>query len=243
MIVIWIAAIVVFGIVEAVTVGLVSIWFVLGAVAGLLAAVLGGLIGTERGAKGRAAGMRTHIIVCIGAAMTALVGLYTTDVLGQSSDPMRLSAQVISGIGFLGGGMILIRGRHRITGLTTAAGLWTTAAIGLAAGVGFYTGAIAASALLLLTNILLPHIEREKSLTRDVIYAEVDREGCINEFLELMKARYAIDSVRVVAARSNLPGHIGLELDVPAASKIKTEDIYKQIRELPYVAFALEQTD
>ena len=88
----------------------------------LLAAVLGGLIGTERGAKGRAAGMRTHIIVCIGAAMTALVGLYTTDVLGQSSDPMRLSAQVISGIGFLGGGMILIRGRHRITGLTTAAG-------------------------------------------------------------------------------------------------------------------------
>ena len=93
----------------------------------LLAAVLGGLIGTERGAKGRAAGMRTHIIVCIGAAMTALVGLYTTDVLGQSSDPMRLSAQVISGIGFLGGGMILIRGRHRITGLTTAAGLWTTA--------------------------------------------------------------------------------------------------------------------
>ena len=202
----------------------------------LLAAVLGGLIGTERGAKGRAAGMRTHIIVCIGAAMTALVGLYTTDVLGQSSDPMRLSAQVISGIGFLGGGMILIRGRHRITGLTTAA-------IGLAAGGGFYTGAIAASALLLLTNILLPHIEREKSLTRDVIYAEVDREGCINEFLELMKARYAIDSVRVVAARSNLPGHIGLELDVPAASKIKTEDIYKQIRELPYVAFALEQTD
>ena len=128
-------------------------------------------------------------------------------------------------------------------GLTTAAGLWTTAAIGLAAGVGFYTGAIAASALLLLTNILLPHIEREKSLTRDMIYAEVDREGCINEFLELMKARYAIDSVRVVAARSNLPGHIGLELDVPAASKIKTEDIYKQIRELPYVAFALEQTD
>lgn len=209
----------------------------------LLAAVLGGLIGTERGAKGRAAGMRTHIIVCIGAAMTALVGLYTTDVLGQSSDPMRLSAQVISGIGFLGGGMILIRGRHRITGLTTAAGLWTTAAIGLAAGVGFYTGAIAASALLLLTNILLPHIEREKSLTRDVIYAEVDREGCINEFLELMRARYAIDSVRVVAARSNLPGHIGLELDVPAASKIKTEDIYKQIRELPYVAFAMEQTD
>ena len=89
----------------------------------LLAAVLGGLIGTERGAKGRAAGMRTHIIVCIGAAMTALVGLYTTDVLRQSSDPMRLSAQVISGIGFLGGGMILIRGRHRITGLTTAAGL------------------------------------------------------------------------------------------------------------------------
>ena len=79
------------------------------------ALALGLLVGYERAYHGRAAGMRTHIIVCIGAAMTALVGLYTTDVLGQSSDPMRLSAQVISGIGFLGGGMILIRGRHRIS--------------------------------------------------------------------------------------------------------------------------------
>ena len=100
----------------------------------LLAAVLGGLIGTERAVKGRAAGMRTHILVCIGSALTALVGLYVTENLGLDSDPMRLSAQVISGIGFLGGGMILVRGRAHITGLTTAAGLWTTAAIGLAMG-------------------------------------------------------------------------------------------------------------
>ena len=75
----------------------------------LLAAVLGGLIGMERATKGRAAGMRTHILVSVGAAMTVLVGMYAAENLGMDSDPMRLSAQVISGIGFLGGGMILVR--------------------------------------------------------------------------------------------------------------------------------------
>ena len=212
----------------------------------LIAGICGGLIGYERNNRLKEAGIRTHLIVALAAALIMVVSKYgfsdVTTLKGVALDPSRIAAQIVTGVGFLGAGMIFVR-NQTISGLTTAAGLWATAAIGLAAGVGFYPGAIAASALLLLTNILLPHIEREKSLTRDMIYAEVDREGCINEFLELMKARYAIDSVRVVAARSNLPGHIGLELDVPAASKIKTEDIYKQIREFPYVAFAMEQTD
>ena len=76
-----------------------------------LAVLLGGLIGLERGHHGRAAGLRTHILVCLGAAMAALVGLYTVSVLGFSSDPMRVGAQVISGIGFLGVGTIIIRNR------------------------------------------------------------------------------------------------------------------------------------
>ena len=201
----------------------------------LLSAVLGGLIGTERAARGRAAGMRTHILVCIGAAMTALVGLYATDTMGLDSDPLRVSAQVISGIGFLGGGMILVRGRTHITGLTTAA-------IGLAMGIGFYSAALVGTALVLVTNIVLPPLERGKKLTRDVLYAELDDAQAVNGFLDHSKAAYEIEVVRVMAARSGLAGHVGLELEVPADSRRKTEEICAEIRGLPHVAFAMEQS-
>ena len=201
----------------------------------LLSAVLGGLIGTERAARGRAAGMRTHILVCIGAAMTALVGLYATDTMGLDSDPLRVSAQVISGIGFLGGGMILVRGRTHITGLTTAA-------IGLAMGIGFYSAALIGTALVLVTNIVLPPLEQSRKLTRDVLYAELDDAQAVNGFLDHSKAAYEIEVVRVVAARSGLTGHVGLELEVPADSRRKTEEICAEIRGLPHVAFAMEQS-
>ncbi len=88
----------------------------------LLALLLGGLIGLERGRHGRAAGLRTHILVCVGAAVAALVGLYSCQVLSLGGDAMRIGAQVISGIGFLGVGTILVRNRDKVTGLTTAAG-------------------------------------------------------------------------------------------------------------------------
>ena len=101
----------------------------------LLAGLAGALVGLEREFHGRAAGMRTHMMVALGAALTAMIGLYTVSVLGIDSDPLRVGAQVISGVGFLGAGTILLRGGgSRITGLTTAAGLWTAASIGLAVG-------------------------------------------------------------------------------------------------------------
>ena len=102
-----------------------------------LAIVIGGIIGMERRKQGRAAGMRTHILVCLGATLTSMTGVYAYTTLGFTGDPLRVAAQVISGIGFLGVGTILIKGRFQITGLTTAAGLWCGAAIGIALGIGF----------------------------------------------------------------------------------------------------------
>ena len=93
----------------------------------ILALLIGSVIGLERGKQGRAAGMRTHILVSIGSCLTVMIGIYVSTALGFSSDPMRVSAQVVSGIGFLGVGSILLKGRFQITGLTTAAGLWATA--------------------------------------------------------------------------------------------------------------------
>ena len=98
------------------------------------AAIMGGIIGSERGRHGRAAGVRTHILVCVGAATTSLTSLFLNNILGSQGDLARLSAQVISGIGFLGAGTILIRNSTVITGLTSAAGMWATAATGIAIG-------------------------------------------------------------------------------------------------------------
>ena len=108
----------------------------------LVALVVGGIIGMERGRQGRAAGMRTHILVCLGATLTAMTGMYAFETFNGGSDPLRVSAQVISGIGFLGVGTILIKGRFQITGLTTAAGIWCAATIGIALGIGYYEGAL-----------------------------------------------------------------------------------------------------
>ena len=108
----------------------------------LLATLFSGIIGFERGTKKRPAGFRTHILVCIGATMVMITSQYMIDILKVQTDPTRLGAQVISGIGFLGAGTIIVIGRNQVKGLTTAAGLWTCACIGLAIAVGFYEGAI-----------------------------------------------------------------------------------------------------
>ena len=99
----------------------------------VLAILIGGLIGFERELKNRPAGLRTYMVVCLGACMVMLTNQYVTQVFG-SGDPVRMGAQVISGVGFLGVGTIVIRNQSQVKGLTTAAGLWTTACIGLAIG-------------------------------------------------------------------------------------------------------------
>ena len=119
----------------------------------LLALLFGGTIGLERGIKGRAAGFRTHILVCIGSAMVMLTNQYAYEIYG--GDPTRMGAQVISGIGFLGAGTIIVTGRHQIKGLTTAASLWACACLGLTVGIGFYEGAIISWAMILVANTFL----------------------------------------------------------------------------------------
>lgn len=110
-----------------------------------LSVICGAVIGFERGKKRHAAGLRTHVVVCIGAASVMLVNQYLTLYFNPNADPARLGAQVISGIGFLGAGTIVITGHQRgqqVKGLTTAAGLWASACMGLAIGIGFYEAAV-----------------------------------------------------------------------------------------------------
>jgi len=120
-----------------------------------LATLCGGLIGYDRSRKRRPAGFRTHILVCIGSTLVMITSQYINDIMGYGSDPTRLGAQVISGIGFLGAGTILITGKQQVKGLTTAAGLWASACMGLAIGIGFYEGAIIGCTFILGSMTLL----------------------------------------------------------------------------------------
>ncbi len=114
----------------------------------LLAVLAGGIIGLDRGLKQRAAGLRTYTLVCVGACMVMMTNQYVYQSYGNG-DPVRMGAQVISGIGFLGAGTIIVTPRQRIRGLTTAAGLWASACIGLAIGIGLHEVAIVGSAAVL----------------------------------------------------------------------------------------------
>ena len=208
----------------------------------LLAALAGALVGLEREFHGRAAGMRTHMMVALGAALAAMIGLYTVNELGISSDPMRVGAQVISGVGFLGAGTILLRGGgSRITGLTTAAGLWTAASIGLAVGIGFYVGAFMTVFAVMFTFTLITGVERfmNRKRQRMAIYLELEHVDAVSPMLDLLRSEYGLMEVQVTPPRSGTAPHVGMEILVRVPQKLSTEENLKRFSDLPRVVFAL----
>ncbi len=134
----------------------------------VLAAAMGGLIGWERSHTNRPAGLRTHVVVCIGAALIMILSEYMRLIYGNEVDLTRMGAQVISGIGFLGAGTIIKEG-FNVKGLTTAASLWVVSCIGLALGSGFYSGAIIATLLIYFTLMIMKNILINHANTKMII--------------------------------------------------------------------------
>ncbi len=210
----------------------------------VLAMVLGGSIGITREKYRRPAGFRTHILVCIGACMTSLIGEHLVFTLGYSSDPARIAAQVISGLGFLGVGTILVKGRDHIIGLTTAAGLWATGVMGIACGFGFYVGAILCALLILISTTALFHfesekIERKKSLE---IFIELEDAHVLNPFVKTIEERFGAHNFLVVAPRSAMKSAVGIEVTFPIEQTEKYADILTKISEIEGVVYAIEST-
>ena len=213
----------------------------------VLAMILGGITGLERGKQGRAAGMRTHILVCLGATLTAMLGYYSATVLapkfGFTSDPLRVGAQVISGIGFLGVGTILIKGRFQITGLTTAAGLWCAAAVGLALGAGFFEGAFLTFIAALITITVVHKLEYtiNKKYRRFGIYMEINSCKSVRCAVEALEGLYKISDVQVTAPRSGIKDNVGIEAVVHNSSQELTPKVVSlELEKLEFVVFALE---
>lgn len=152
------------------------------------AVLIGGILGLERGMKNRPAGLRTYMLVCLGSCVIVLTNLYSCQQTA-GGDPMRMGAQVVSGIGFLGAGTIVVTRRNHIMGLTTAAGLWATAAVGLALGMGFYEAAITAAVFVFLTLTVLQKWDTKmhsKTRTLD-LYVEFGEDLTIGKLIRFLR--------------------------------------------------------
>ena len=161
-----------------------------------LAVICGGIIGIERERKRRPAGFRTHILICLGAAMTTLTSQYLI-VSGITTDPARLGAQVIAGIGFIGAGTIIITKRRQVKGLTTAAGLWAAAIVGLCCGAGYFEGAVIATLVVIFAELVLARIEyfivsNARAFNLFVEYADSGKLGTIIDTIK-KSGGYIID--------------------------------------------------
>lgn len=151
----------------------------------LFAFASGGIIGIEREYKRRSAGFRTHILVCVGGCMTNLTGQYLAVTMHYTTDISRLGAQVISGIGFLGAGAIILTRNNEVRGITTSAGLWACAITGLAYGAGFYEGGFISTALILFSETVFSKYEHSR-MQHDkvsIIYIEYLGKASINNIV------------------------------------------------------------
>ena len=190
----------------------------------VLAALFGGLIGVERGRHGSQAGLRTHILVCLGGALTSLLGLYSTVILGYDGEPLRVAAQVVSGIGFLGAGMIIVKNDSVIVGLTTAAIMWATAIIGISLGIGFYSGALIAVLICIFTAAFLTRLERKRKKATS-IYMEIDDLEELESVIGYAREHLSPGSlVQAISPRSGMNGYMGVMI---VTSDLKSFDEFR----------------
>lgn len=149
-----------------------------------LAMLFSGIIGMERGRRQRPAGFRTYMLVCVGAALVMMTNEFMLGKFG-TSDPARLGAQVINGIGFLGAGSIIVTRNQHVKGLTTAAGLWVSACMGLSLGIGFYEGAVVTTIIIIVIMTTMQSVDkRVGSYQRKLdVYLEMNEEGALTDLV------------------------------------------------------------
>ena len=204
----------------------------------ILAVIAGGIIGNERGMHGSAAGLRTHIFVCMGGALTSLCSLYVSKVMGVEGDVFRIPASVVSGIGFLGAGTILVKSDSSIVGLTTAAGMWVTAITGIALGYGFYTGSIITTLICVVNATLFTKMEHNR-LRYMRFYIEVSDVDIIQSIVDKLYAILSDDVyIDTIPAKSGIVGNVGLE--VTTSTKNDFNRLKKELNSFKGINFIVQ---
>ncbi len=187
--------------------------------------VCGGAVGLEREWKHRTAGFKTHILVCLGSAICMLTGQYAVLAFQiDTIDPTRIGAQVVSGIGFLGVGTIIVRDNAKVKGLTTAAGLWVSACVGLAIGIGFYEMAILGTICVVGLFLVGIKLFAENDVTKLVVYIEVKNQTYVRKLLaKLQEQDCNIYRMEMQRAKNGLNSEVGLILGIQSETKENKE--------------------
>lgn len=204
----------------------------------LLASVLGGVIGAERGQKRRAAGLRTHLLVCIGATLAMMTNQYISIVFG--GDPSRLGAQVISGIGFLGAGTILVTRTRHVKGLTTAAGLWASACMGLAIGIGFYEAAILACFFIWFSMVTLHSFDAfllKRSRVFELYIEFADAPDLSNFIASMAGLGIKVTAIEHIGGKENKPGAGCVLVTLRFERKGKHGSVLDEVSKMPGILF------
>lgn len=195
--------------------------------------LLGGALGLERGLKQRPAGLRTHMLVCVGACMIMVTNQYIYQVF-KTGDPVRMGAQVVSGIGFLGAGTIMVTKHSQIRGLTTAAGLWATAAVGLATGIGFYEAALMGTVVIVLTLTVLSILDSKmhKKTRCFEVYVELKPEVSLGMFLDSVRSKgIVIEDVHMESPRDPEGGNRCFMMVVITRRRLDAGELMSQLHE------------
>ena len=206
------------------------------------ALLMGGILGLERGMKNRPAGLRTYMLVCVGSCLIMMTNQYIYQATG-TGDPTRMSAQVVSGIGFLGAGTIVVTQRNQIKGLTTAAGLWACAAAGLALGIGFYEAAVIGGvAIFVVLTLLHRWDDRMHRKGRAFnLYFELSKDYPLGEFIRAVRAlEIEIYDVRMESEMVLRDGASAFIATVKSKRRVEHTKILEQVNTLEGVAYLEE---
>lgn len=208
----------------------------------LMAIVLGGMIGMERGLKNRPAGLRTYMLVCLGACIVMLTNQYVYEAFGVG-DPVRMGAQVVSGIGFLGAGTIIVTARNQIKGLTTAAGLWASACVGLALGIGLYAVSIMGSVAIFVILTLLHELDfRMRRSTKQVeVYVELKHNVAVGQFLDFVRDRqYEPSNLQILLENTSDNGSLAFSVTLKGQKNCNHDDIVTTVKTMPGIGYVEE---
>ncbi len=208
----------------------------------LAALILGGIIGLEREMKNRPAGLRTYMLVCVGSCLIMMTNQFIYQTTGMG-DPARMSAQVISGIGFLGAGTIVVTQHNQIKGLTTAAGLWACAAVGLAIGIGFYEAALISGVAVYVVLTLLHRWDDRMRMRGKIfdIYFELSKEYPLGDFIRAVRdMNLEISGIRMEADAVLRDGSSAFTATIKAKRRVDHASILGQINKLDGVDYLEE---
>ncbi len=205
-----------------------------------MAMAMGAAIGYERAAKKSTAGLRTFSIVCSAAAFTMIINEYLIDRYG-TGDPARLAAQVISGIGFLGMGSIILTSRNQVRGLTTAGTLWATAILGIALGAGMLVPSLIAFSIMLFTTTILYYISQhlERYNRYITIYLEVDKNAGLRQIIETLTGQ-GYEVMQLQKHKSSPEGDLTLQLDLNLKGKYLHSDVVSHLGEMESIHYIEE---